>query len=192
MKKEGEFLPGVSQSIYVRGLSREWRGFAQVWYKSSCPESLFQGLLLSVTCTRHCKENLWSAYSLCKLCPVFFFFFWTTVGETWAILAFLRASLTEWNRLASSLKPWACRQFLSSVSAVKVSSVKCSWVLATRMIQPLSLSNSFTVNSEILSTYDVPLVQLNFDSIHVVLMGTWPGICREHLLYIWKKTPLLF
>lgn len=30
MKKEGEFLPGVSQSIYVRGLSREWRGFAQV------------------------------------------------------------------------------------------------------------------------------------------------------------------
>lgn len=138
------------------------------------------------------RKSVICLFTMQTLSCLFFFFFWTTVGETWAALAFLRASLTEWNRLASSLKPWACRQFLSSVSAVKVSSVKCSWVLATRMIQPLSLSNSFTVNSEILSTYDVPLVQLNFDSIHVVLMGTWPGICREHLLYIWKKTPLLF
>lgn len=30
MKKEGEFLPSVSQSIYVRGLSREGSGFSQV------------------------------------------------------------------------------------------------------------------------------------------------------------------
>lgn len=30
MKKDEEFLWSVSQSIYVRGFSREWSGFAEV------------------------------------------------------------------------------------------------------------------------------------------------------------------
>lgn len=177
MKKEEEFLQIVSQSIYVQGLSREWSGFAQRWWKSSCPESLSQGFVTLSDLYRALQRK----FVIClfprpKLCPVLPF--WPTAGETWAAPAFLRASLTGW------LSPCLFLEALC-LQAVPQRS-KCRWALAG-MIQPVSLSNCFMVNSEILSIYDVPLVHLNFVSIPAVQMRIWPGIYRERILYIWKK-----
>lgn len=73
MKKEGEFLQSVIQSIYVRGSPGNGVALNTYDRKVHAQKVFFRALLLSATCTGHCKENLCSACSLPKLCPVFFF-----------------------------------------------------------------------------------------------------------------------
>lgn len=84
MKKEEEFLRIVSQSIYVQGLSREWSGFAQRWWKSSCPESLSQGFVTLSDLYRALQRK----FVICLFpletlsCPSFLIHCWRNLGSS--------------------------------------------------------------------------------------------------------------
>lgn len=116
MKKEEEFLQIVSQSIYVQGLSREWSGFAQRWWKSSCPESLSQGFVTLSDLYRALQRK----FVICLFPPpdsVLSFLSDPLLEKPGQLLPSWELPWLGGSPHASSLKHCACRQFLSAVNA---------------------------------------------------------------------------